>query len=105
MNSETESNLDEYPIWNRGIYMLLFLFCLWLAKFVAFAVIVLQFLMVVFTKSMNSKLLDFGQSLSTYQYQVMLFLTFNNEEHPYPLNDWPVGPPEKNEQTGPGLET
>jgi len=100
MNTETEDVLDEYPIWQRGIYMLLFLFCLWLAKFVAFAVIVLQFLMVVFTKSRNSKLLAFGQSLSTYQYQLMLYLTFNSEGYPYPMNDWPAGPPEANGQTG-----
>jgi len=93
MNTETEDELNEHTIWNRGLYMLLFVFCLWLAKFVAFAVIVLQFLLVVFTKSTNPKLLSFGQGLSTYQYQLMLFLTFNSEVHPYPMNDWPAGPP------------
>jgi hypothetical protein len=79
--------------------MLLFAFCLWLAKFVAFAVIVLQFVLVAFTRSTNPKLLAFGQSLSSYQYQLMLFLTFNSEIHPYPMSDWPAGPPPVDDQS------
>jgi len=93
MDNETEHTPDEHTIWNRGLYMVLFLFCLWLAKIVAFAVITLQFLWVVFTKSTNLKLLVFGQGLSTYHYQLILFLTFNSEVHPYPMDDWPADPP------------
>jgi len=100
VNSRTENTLTEQTVWNRGLYMLLFAFCLWLAKFVAFAVIIFQFLLVVFTKSTNPKLLAFGQSLSSYQYQLMLFLTFNSEMHPYPMSDWPSGPPPTGDQPG-----
>ncbi len=93
MNTEIENAPNERTIWNRGLYILIFAFCLWLAKFVAFVVVVFQFVSVLFTGSTNAKLLVFGQSLSTYQYQVMLFLTFNSEVHPYPLTDWPEGAP------------
>jgi hypothetical protein len=95
MNSDSEwkSSTNERTIWSRGLYMLLFVFCLWVAKFVAGVVVVFQFFTVVFTGSMNQKLLAFGQSLSTYNYQVILFLTFNTEIHPYPLGDWPEGAP------------
>jgi len=100
MNNQNERPSNEQTIWNRGLYMLLFAFCIWLAKFVAFAVIILQFLLVVFTKSTNTKLLSFGQSLSSYQYQLMLFLTFNTEMHPYPMSDWPSGAPSADDQAG-----
>ena len=91
MTTETESDTNERTIWNRGLYMLMFIFCLGVAKMVAFVVIVFQFLSVLFTGSTNQKLLLFGQSLSTYIYQGMLFLTFNCEAHPYPIGDWPEG--------------
>lgn len=94
MTTETENTINERTIWNRGLYMLIFIPCLGVAKFVAFVVIVFQFLSVLLTGSTNSKLLLFGQSLSTYIYQGMLFLTFNSETHPYPIGDWPEGEPE-----------
>jgi hypothetical protein len=93
MNSEWKSPTNERTIWSRGLYMLLFVLCLWVAKFVTGVVVVFQFFTVVFTGSTNQKLLSFGQSLSTYHYQIILFLTFNSEAHPYPLNDWPEGAP------------
>lgn len=93
MNTDMESSTREGTIWRRGLYMLLFAFCLWVAKFVVGVVVVFQFFSVVFTGSTNQKLLSFGQSLTTYHYQILLFLTFNSEEHPYPLSDWPEGAP------------
>lgn len=78
--------------------MLIFVFCLGVAKFVAFVVIVFQFFSVLFTGTPNPKLRAFGQSLSTYIYQGMLFLTFNSETHPYPMSEWPEGEPVADEK-------
>lgn len=94
MTTNTEHPAHKQSTWVRGLYMVLFSFFLWVAKFVAGVVIVVQFFFVLFTGSTNDKLLSFGQSLSTYQYEVLLFLTFNSEEHPYPMSDWPAGPPD-----------
>ncbi|ALP53090.1 hypothetical protein Tel_07930 [Candidatus Tenderia electrophaga] len=91
MDMDMEDRGNEPGIWRRGLFMLLFAVCLWVAKFVAAVVIVFQFFNVVITGSVNEKLLWFGQSLSLYHYQVLRFLTFNSEEHPYPLGDWPAG--------------
>ena len=38
-------------------------------------------------------LAGFGQSLATYTYQIVMYLTFNTEEQPFPFADWPSGPP------------
>jgi len=88
MNNDTESYKDR-GVWLRGLYMLIFMFVLGLVKFVAFVVIVFQFLTVLFTTETNKKLLRFGKSLSIYQYQIMMFLTYNSEEHPFPMGEWP----------------
>ena len=88
---ESNNNIKQPgTIWQRGIYMLLFGFLLGVAKFVVFTVVVLQFLFVLFTKSPNTQLLTLGCSLGSYIYQIVQFLTFNSENHPYPFSDWPV---------------
>jgi hypothetical protein len=89
MNDETVESYKDRSVWLRGLYMVIFMFFLGVAKFVAFVVIVFQFLTVLFTGEANQRLLRFGQSLSTYQYQVMVFLTYNSEQHPFPMGDWP----------------
>ena len=90
MNTHEENvAINSKGIWQRGLYMLLFAFLISIARFVAFAVIILQFLFVLFSGATNTRLLSFGKSLSTYTYQVMLFLTFNSEQHPYPMSEWP----------------
>lgn len=91
MNDETTESYKDRGVWLRGLYMLIFLFFLGVVKFVAFAVILFQFLTVLFTAETNKKLVEFGQSLSTYQYQIMMFLTYNSEEHPFPMGEWPEG--------------
>ena len=92
MNDEADNTTESYKdrsIWLRGFYMLIFMFFLGVAKFVALVVILFQFLTVLFTAETNKKLIRFGESLSTYHYQIMMFLTYNSEEHPFPLGEWP----------------
>ena len=89
MNDEKTESYKDRSVWMRGLYMLIFMFFLGVAKFVALVVILVLFLTVLFTAETNKKLVSFGQSLSIYQYQVMMFLTYNSEEHPFPMGEWP----------------
>ena len=89
MNDETTESYKDRSVWLRGLYMLIFMFFLGVAKFVTFVVILFQFFTVVFTSETNKKLVKFGKSLSVYQYQVLMFLTYNSEDHPFPMGDWP----------------
>ncbi len=89
MNHHPVKMTNERTIWKRGFYMLLFALIQGVAKFVTFVVAVLQFLTVLMTGSTNGKLLQFGRGLSCYSYQIYLFLTFNSDDLPYPIGDWP----------------
>lgn len=89
MNDEATESYKDRSVWLRGLYILIFMFFLGVAKFVAVVVVVFQFLTVLFSAKTNKKLLRFGQSLSTYHYQVMMYLTYNSEERPFPIGDWP----------------
>jgi hypothetical protein len=58
------------------------------------AVVLLQFSWVLLSGETNKSLENFGQSLATYTYQIVRYLTFNTEQRPFPFDlDWPVGPP------------
>ncbi len=89
MNEDVTQPYKDKSVWLRGLYMLIFLFFLGVAKFVAFVVIIFQFLNVVITSKTNKQLLMFGKSLSIYHYQVMMFLTYNSEVQPFPMGEWP----------------
>lgn len=89
MATELKTNLRKKSTWMRGLYMLLFAVFYSIAEVVIGAVVIFQFLFALFTGKTNARLVLFGRSLSIYVYQVMLYLTFNSEEQPYPFGEWP----------------
>lgn len=93
MSEEIKSHLKEKSTWKRGLYMLLFAVFYSVAEIVITIVVLFQFLLALFTGATNARLLKLGQGLSTYVYQIMLFLTFNSDYHPYPFGAWPKGAP------------
>ena len=93
MSTDVKDNIKSQSTWMRGLYMLLYAIFYTLAEIVLFAVVIFQFLMQLFTGETNDRLRKLGQSLSTYAYQVLVFLTFNSEYHAYPFGAWPGGEP------------
>lgn len=89
MNNEIKEEKDKRAIWWRGLYMLLFAFLYGVAKVVIVAVVVFQFVYVLIKGEENEQLLKFGKRLGKYMYEILLFQTFNNENHPFPLGPWP----------------
>jgi len=86
---EIKENVTNTNVWIRLLYMALFAVLYWAAEVILAVVIVFQFLSVLFTGNKNAKVLAFGAQLSTYAYQIFRYLTFNSEEQPFPLGDWP----------------
>lgn len=99
MNDEIKQNIRERKTWMRGLYMLLFLIFYSVAKVLIFAIIAFQFVMSLLTGKTNEKLVKLGQSLCTYLYQILTFLTFNNDTYPYPFGAWPKGEPSIKKKT------
>jgi hypothetical protein len=89
-----KDNVKSRSTWLRLFFMLVCWLLYEVAEFVAAAVIVIQFFWVLITGRKNESLVEFGQSLATYAYQIVLYLTFNTEERPFPFDlSWPDGPP------------
>ena len=90
MNTSVKSNITRRGTWLRALYMVLFAVIYNVAEIVLAAVVLLQFLLVLLRGESNQRLLAFGKGLSTYVYQIFLFLTYNSEEMPFPFNPWPA---------------
>ncbi len=95
MNDEIKQKILDKNTWLRGLYMLLFVLISGVARFVIAVVVLFQFFSVLFTGNTNAQLLTLGQNLSTYIYQITLFLTFNSEWRPFPFGSWPDGAPRR----------
>jgi hypothetical protein len=88
-----KSHLKNRETWLRALYMALFAFIYSFAEFVLAGTVILQFGFVLISGKKNTQLLAFGQNLSTFLYQVFLYLTYNTEDKPFPFAAWPTTPP------------
>ena len=92
--TELEQNLKSRSTWLRLLFMILFVIIYGVSRFVLTAVVIIQFLTVLFTGKTNERLLQLGGALATYTYQMIIYLCFNTERRPFPFDaEWPVGPP------------
>ena len=89
MSEPIKENVEDKSIWKRILYMLLFLFAYGAAEFVMGIVVLIQLLITLVKGSTNNRLVVFGKQVALYIYDVMLFLTFNTDEMPFPFNEWP----------------
>ncbi len=96
-----KENIRSRPTWTRGLFMLLFAVIYGLAEIVITAVVVFQFLYVLIAGKSIHNLLLFGQGLSTFVYDIMLYLTYNTEEKPFPFGAWTNDPPTAAPTAGP----
>jgi len=96
MDEQIKESLKSSDTWSRVLYMFLMVIFYGIAEVVLTAVVAFQLLLVLFTGSKNERMLKLGQSLATYIYQVVCYLTFNNDHKPYPFGAWPKGQPSVN---------
>jgi hypothetical protein len=93
-NRSVMRNVKSRATWLRLFYMVVIALLYGVSRIVMGAVVVLQFFWLLFTGGTNTRLRELGQALATYTYQIILYLTFNSEQRPFPFDaDWPAGPP------------
>lgn len=74
----------------RLLFMVIVMFLYSISRIVVAAVVAMQFVWKLFTGETNDNLLELGRSLATYTEQILLYLTFNTEDRPYPFDlEWP----------------
>jgi hypothetical protein len=93
MNEKTKATLTNLDTWKRGLFMVVFAIISGVAKLVVTLVAVFQFITLLFKGQTNEAVIPLGQNLSTYLYQITLFLTFKTDEMPFPFLHFPDGAP------------
>jgi uncharacterized protein YhhL (DUF1145 family) len=84
-----KENIKSSNVWMRGFFIFLYAMIVYVAIFLTFFVVMFQFGSLLFTGKLNERLLPFSQSLSILIHQIFNFLTFNSDEKPFPLGNWP----------------
>jgi len=92
-NSDITQNLRNPAFWKRLLFMVLFAIAYTVAEFAIWAVILFLIFFNLFTGGSNERAVTLGRQISAYIYHVLLYLTYNTEERPFPFTDWPK--PEK----------
>lgn len=89
MDEELRKNLTAADTWVRGVFMVLFAIVYGVAIGVLFLVIPFQFCHTLFVGKPSDPLLDFSENLCAYVYEILLYVSFNSDERPFPFAPWP----------------
>ena len=85
-----EKNLKSRATWKRFLFMLISYILISLAGIVGSFIVIFGFLWLLFTGEVNRELRGVGQSLATYIYENIRFLSFNTDDRPFPFGGkWP----------------
>ncbi len=76
--------------WLRLVYMLLFWIALRISEFVVGVTMLMQFVYRMTQGEHQPKLMAFGDSLSQYVASIAAFQTYQTEEKPFPMGNWPA---------------
>lgn len=80
-----EEHLKSRDTWTRFVFILVFGAILSIASIVATAIVVLGFLVVLFTGERNDQLAGAGASVAEYIRDVLRYLSYNTDDKPFPF--------------------
>ena len=89
MDDELKDNVKSPSTWRRGLFMVLFFVFYGFGEALLFLIVVFQFLHSLIAGDRNEALLEFSENLCAYLYEIMLYVTYNSEERPFPFAPWP----------------
>ncbi len=101
MSDEIKTNIKRPSTWKRGLFMLLFSIFYGVVEVLLFVVVIFQFFLKLLTGETNDRLKKLGQSIATYIYQIIQYLSFNSDYQPYPFGAWPKGAPKPAKKPAP----
>ena len=88
MEEHLNANLKQVSTWKRIGFILVFAVIVGVVRTLIWVVVLLQIASALFTGDTNQHILGFGQKLAAYLYHILLFMTFNTDQIPFPFSDW-----------------
>ena len=80
---------NKKPSLSRALYIILFLV---IGRFVSIAVCfisIFQFIYAWIFSKPNQNVLEFTSSLSEFAKEIVAYVSFNTEDKPWPIGEWP----------------
>ncbi|HYW03526.1 MAG TPA: DUF4389 domain-containing protein [Gammaproteobacteria bacterium] len=91
MAEEIREHVRDRGTWLRLFYIVLFAVILNIASAVLAAAVIIQFGFVLLTGQPNGNLAHLGRTLARFVADVVLYMTFNTDDRPFPFSEWPGG--------------
>jgi hypothetical protein len=88
MQEQINENLKKPSTWKRIVFIMLFAVIVGVVRVVLWGIILLQIGYTLLTGNSNKNILDLSKKLAAYLYHILLFLTFNTDDMPFPFSDW-----------------
>ena len=85
-------SLKTRATWIRGGFLLLFAAIFGVAQALFIAILLFQFFSLLLTRQTNDQLRDFSRRLGGFMYEILLYMSFNSDERPFPFGRFPDGP-------------
>jgi len=79
---------DENNVWLRGLWMLLFALFFALGEALLWVLALVQFFWMLFAKTRNKPIADFGDDLADWVDRITRFQTGASEDRPFPFAKW-----------------
>ena len=92
---EGDSGQNQKTIWIRILYMLLFAIVFSIAETLIYLLAIVSVISMIIKDRPITQLVDFGADLSEYILSITRFLTFNDDQLPWPFSEWPSDPQKK----------
>jgi hypothetical protein len=73
----------------RLLYTMLFLIVFEILKVIIQVAVLFQYVYLFITKDYNNPIRNFSNKVSVYAYRVMRYITLNENEKPFPFQDFP----------------
>ncbi len=84
-----DQSVDWETLILRIVWMLVFFLAWQVAEVVLLGIVVVQLVLRLARGAASPELMALGDSVSQYMAQTGRFWTFNTEQKPWPLSDWP----------------
>lgn len=90
MDKALKQSLTAQDKWLRFLFMVFFFVINYFVQMVVGFIALVQFIFTLFKGEPNERMVQFGDSLSQFIFQMMAYLTYATHEKPFPFNEWPV---------------
>ncbi len=89
MNVNVKENVKNVDVWIRGFFIIIFGVILHFLFGIIWLLVIFQFITKVITGNLNQHLSNFSGGLTQFAFQILLYITFQSEERPFPFSPWP----------------